>query len=618
MNVKKHSIISTAIYWLRAMGRQEPVILWLMAASILLNVLTPLAGIYLPKLTIDLIQREVTPGRMFLLFALFALLLAAVQGGDMATNNGNYYLINWMRQVFLGELFLKSLRLPYAFTESDKGQAAYQKALNTVMRGDGSGSSVTMRQIQNFTINLLCFFLYSTILSVLSPLVVIALLALSLLNCAIIMKNIRYVESLREEEADISRKYYYTRDAMGSLKTAKDIRIFGMKDWLRGRMDKIHAKRKKYQKKISRKQALMEQLQFFIALVRDVSAYGFLIYQAVEGHIDVGEFVLYFGALTGFSDFVTQMVQSAGALRQAANDTDYYRAYMELSEEELNAGEHHISELSMPPSFEFRDVSFSYGEKKIFDHFNLTIGAGEKLALVGVNGAGKSTLVKLLCGMYEPEEGHILINGIDRKLFPKKEWYSLFSAVFQEYFFYDYLRVWECITLQKKDDIDEKRLWKALEDAGMDTVLKEKGVTGKTWFGKPYFGHGADFSGGQKQKLLLARAIYKNGPMMILDEPTAALDPIAESDIYQSYQKYCKNKTAMFISHRLASTRFSDRIVLLQEGKILETGTHEDLLSSGKEYAKMFAIQASYYKNKKNSAPEEYNSLPEGGEEDAF
>ena len=216
--------------------------------------------------------------------------------------------------------------------------------------------------------------------------------------------------------------------------------------------------------------------------------------------------------------------------------------------------------------------------------------------------------------MYEPEEGQILINGIDRKLFPKREWYSLFSAVFQEYFFYDSFRVWESITLQKNDDIDEKKLWEALQNAGMDTVLKEKKVTKKTWLGKPYLGHGADFSGGQKQKLLLARAVYKNGAVMILDEPTAALDPIAESEVYQSYQKYCENKTALFISHRLASTRFSDRIVLLQDGKIVETGTHEELLGAGREYARMFAVQASYYKK----VPASANTQSEGGKEYAF
>lgn len=594
--IKKHSIMNTTLYWLRIMGEQEPIILWLMAASIFLNVLTPLAGIYLPKLTIDMIQQGVTPGHMLLVFALGALVLAAVQGGAMAAG-GNYYLINWIRERSLGRLFLKSLRLPYSFTESEQGQAAYQKALNTMTCGDSSGSSMTMDQIHRFCVNLLCFLLYSTVLSVLNPLVVILLLALSLLNCAAIFKNIRYVDSLREEEAAISRKYYYTKDAMGSLKAAKDVRIFGMKGWLKGRMDNIHAERKQYQKKISRKQALMEQLQFSIALIRDVSAYGFLIYQAVEGRIDIGEFVLYFGALTGFSDFVTQMVQSVGALRQAANDTDYYRAYMELPEEELEAGEHHITELSMPPSFEFRDVSFGYGGKKILNHFNLTIHAGERLALVGVNGAGKSTLVKLLCGLYEPEEGQILINGMDRKLFPKKEWYSLFSAIFQEYFFCDMFWAWESITMQKKDDINEKRLWDSLQSAGMDTVCREKKVTKKTWLGKPYLGHGVDFSGGQKQKLLLARAVYKDSAAMILDEPTAALDPIAESEVYQNYQKYCKDKTSLFISHRLASTRFSDRIILLQDGKILEMGTHEELLAAGREYAKMFAVQASYYKN---------------------
>lgn len=226
------------------------------------------------------------------------------------------------------------------------------------------------------------------------------------------------------------------------------------------------------------------------------------------------------------------------------------------------------------------------------DHFNLKINAGEKLALVGVNGAGKTTFVKLLCGMYEPDEGRILIGGIDRNEFPKEELYELFSAVFQEPFILP-VTVAENLTFER--DYDSKKAWDALERAGLSEKFHEKGVTMDTFFDKDMDEDGIELSGGEEQRFLLARALYKDAPILVLDEPTAALDPIAESEIYDNYAQYSEGKTAVFISHRLASTRFSDRIVLLGEGGILEEGSHQELMDLKGAYANMFEVQSRYY-----------------------
>lgn len=313
----------------------------------------------------------------------------------------------------------------------------------------------------------------------------------------------------------------------------------------------------------------------------------------------MGDFVLYFGAINGFSQFVENIMQNITDLRDAANGMDYIRGYLELPDEETLEGRG-IESLRQPVEIEFRDVSYAYtlnkeGEtKKIFEHFNCKIKAGEKIALVGANGAGKTTFVKLLTGMYEPQEGEILINGIDRREFLKTEYYKLFSAVFQDHLILPFT-LKENITLQRSTEGDEEKVWDAIKKAGLEETLKEKKIELKTYLTRTIMKGGTDFSGGQYQRMLLARALYKDAPVLVLDEPTSALDPIAESEIYDSYAQYTKGKTAVFISHRFASTRFSDRILMLENGQVIEEGTHEELMKLQGKYAEMFRVQSNYY-----------------------
>ena len=197
--------------------------------------------------------------------------------------------------------------------------------------------------------------------------------------------------------------------------------------------------------------------------------------------------------------------------------------------------------------------------------------------------------------MIEPDEGRILINGIDRNEFPREEWYRLFSIVFQETLILPFT-VGENLAMDRAERVDEARAWKALEQAGLKQTFQKRGIHMRSYMTKTMAENGIELSGGQKQRFLLARALYKNAPVMVLDEPTAALDPIAESRVYDQYNQYTRGKTAVFISHRLASTKFSDRIILLADGKIAETGTHEELMRAGGDYARMFEVQSSYYR----------------------
>ena len=229
----------------------------------------------------------------------------------------------------------------------------------------------------------------------------------------------------------------------------------------------------------------------------------------------------------------------------------------------------------------------------IIRNMSLTLRPSEKIALVGLNGAGKTTFVKLLCGFYDPDEGRVLLNGIDIREFNRQEYYDLFSAVFQEMSMLD-LTVAEHVA-QTAVNIDMDKVADCLEKAGLTAKVESLPQGLQTHVGKIAFLEGVEFSGGEMQRLMLARALYKDGPVLVLDEPTAALDPIAENDIYMKYNEMTKGKTSLFISHRLASTRFCDRILFLQDGVISEEGTHEQLLSLGGEYAKLFHVQARYY-----------------------
>ena len=611
---KHYSILSDIYFFIKFFRQEEPMVLVLSVLEILLRSVAPLIGIWLPKLTIDLAEQGVTVTRAATALGCFVLLMIIVNGTGQAVQGGKYNLYNQQRVTVIGKLFLKSLRIRYADVESGEMKKIYMKAQGTVNGGDWSAMSKTVSGTVDLLVNIISFALYSTLIGFLNIWVLAVLVGISLINYGLILRHIKKQETYRDEDAVAWKHFNSVNNAMGNPMGAKDVRIFGMKHWLLQLREIVLEEKAKVQKKIQRTAAFYSGIGLLLSAARDLGAYAWLLYQASNGRLSAGDFVLYFGAITGFSVFVNGVMNAIADLRQAANGTDYLRAYLELPEEDRTSGNRHVEELARLTSIEFRDVSFSYGHRKVdglrnkeqrdwendaegkqvFSHLNLTIHAGEKIALVGVNGAGKTTLVKLLCGMYDPDEGQILINDIDRNEFPREELYELFSVVFQETMILPFT-VGENLSMDRIERIDEKRAWECLDKAGLGDFFREQNIGMHRYMTRTLMKDGLELSGGQKQRFLLARALYKDSPILILDEPTAALDPIAESQIYDSYRQYMEEKTAIYISHRLASTRFSDRIVLLDDGRIAEMGTHEELMHRGGAYAEMFELQSSYY-----------------------
>ena len=404
----------------------------------------------------------------------------------------------------------------------------------------------------------------------------------------------------REEEARYVKQLSYVRQVATDRQYGKDIRIFGLQEWVEQLWDSTM--RLYHSFLIRRETAYLwaNVIDLVLLLVRNGAAYAYLLWLTLAKGLPVSQFLLYFGAATGFAQWISGILEKFATLYKQCLDISIVREFLEYPEPfRFEDGKPLAQQPGASYELKLEDVSYRYpgAEKDTIDHLDLTVHPGENLAIVGLNGAGKTTLVKLLCGFLDPTGGRVLLNGEDIRQYNRRDYYKLFAAVFQEFSVLN-ATLAENVA-QSTHNIDTDRVWKCLDDAGLTEKVKSLPKGLETQVGREIYEDGIELSGGQTQRLMLARALYKDAPILVLDEPTAALDPIAEDDIYQKYNEMTRGRSSLFISHRLASTRFCDRILFLKDGRIAEQGTHEELLQLGGGYADLFEVQSQYYREGK-------------------
>lgn len=449
----------------------------------------------------------------------------------------------------------------------------------------------------NILASFLNFILFGSVISMLNPIIILFLALGCMLNYFagnwLRHKNLSDIDLQNELMKKLN---YSTRDMSINFQYAKDLRLYNMEQPLLRRLEKVFEKNLDHVKTVEYRGVFVAIISFLIVLIRDAVAYGFLIYKAVHGDMDASMFVLVFSAITSMSSLMDGILQILNRIFDGAIQVSQFREFMEL-EDYLNRGTG-IPVPKGPFSIEFKNVSYKYpnAEKKVLDNVSFKIEPGEKVALVGMNGAGKTTLTMLMCGLILPDNGEVLLDGHSLYEYNRDEMYRLFGFVPQQYNLLSVSIARNIASAKSEEEIDYERLQHCIDVAGLAEKIKSLPNGVATMLNRTLYKDAVELSGGEIQKVLLARLLYKNPSCIILDEPTASLDPIAEDKIYKNYKEISANATSIFISHRLASTRFCDRIFMLDEARIVEEGSHEELMKAGNKYKELYDVQSKYYR----------------------
>jgi len=545
---------------------------------------------------------------VFIMVISTALLIVGWWGVENVLRVMERELISKMRQAIVEHC----MTLDYEVLEKKETLEMIQKAGDSINSGGGIG---------NFYYNLTAFIEYFisiiTSIVVLIPLFVPTSEKVSgltgflngwysglILMCILIVSVVyRYLLARRmsrigqmqfEKNIDLNRKFAYFFNLIFRYQKGKDIRLYHMQDKvLNGVVEnaKEIENNGQWMAKEERPYIIWKSVINYILLL---STYVYVGLKVICRLISLGNVMKYVAAITRMSDSLGSMMESYNALQIKGKYTSYYYDFLNIKNEKYEGTLPLEKRDDNEYLLEFKDVSFHYPNQKemVLSHVSMKFTIGEKMAIVGPNGAGKSTFIKLLCRLYDPTEGEILLNGIDIKLYDYEEYMKIFSIVFQDYQLFSFPLA---ENVAASIEYDSEKVKRSLIEAGFEKQLKKfkDGIYANLYQMKE---KGIEISGGEAQKIALARALYKDAAVVILDEPTSALDPVSEFEIYKHFDEMVQGKTSIYISHRMSSCRFCNRILVFDKGKIVQQGSHEQLMSQTSElYAKLWEAQAKYY-----------------------
>lgn len=638
---KRYSFPENTICFFREMCVREPLAALCFLLAVISGVMLPFLSAALPKLVLKGLEE----GWAFPLFLERLLLLAAVLALVGVLRAGSsVYMDTRTRTIFDRynlRIMKKRVSVDYEILENEGFHNEAYAAYDSIYRHHAelpAGYTIW----KEFLAAIISAALYGGILFTQSPGILILVL-LPTLTAAFLQKKARaYDRKMRHFAQDANRKMDYVARLTSDFRAGKDIRIFDLSGWLLGILKKERRISEGYVKRWENAYLAANFVDSALNFLRDGCAYVFLIVRIVRGEMAVSDFVWYMAMVAGAQQACAQLLSVGERAGRLNLDYGRLRRFLDgwegtsfsgkwKSQENEKAGEGE----GKAPEITFRNVSFLYpgSSEATLKDISFTIRSGEKIALVGHNGAGKTTLVKLLCGLYHPAEGEILVNGRNIKEYDRESYYRMISAVFQNVKLlplsiaqnvasapesctekFDRKTSGTDKTNVGQSDIskfgtkppktDPDRVRQCLELAGLWKKVESLPLKEHTLLERRVSAQAVDLSGGEKQKLWMARAFYKEAPILVLDEPTAALDPLAEQEVYEKYREMSAGRTSVFISHRLSSTSFCDRIFFMEKGKITEVGSHSFLLEKGGAYAALYEIQSQYYRKESGKACE--------------
>lgn len=593
----KYSARDNIMYMLRGFWELDKKSMLLSLLQFFPRILLPLFTLLLSRLFIDCIINNMGAEELIkatLIFIIFFGIMKVINHYLQITAD---FLGIHRRHKYDVMRYDKLMTIRYDVFESVEGKKLLEGS-RQFTHSESSGARALWGDVRILIFDIIGVTAYSAIISYVSPALVVLILvltAVSFVLCQLENKDIIAKDKAREP---VDLKSRYILRTLREEGVGKDLRLFGMGYWFRDKRRETMSEFIEIDKYFGKRRAVYGVLSSVLVAIRDITAYGVFINRVVKGTLNPADFVFYIGLVTGFSNWTLNIKEKIICIDFHVRECDKYRQFMDLPDTEYSDDCGNYAN-ALPARIEFRNVSFVYPntEKEVLKNVSFTAEPGEKLALVGVNGAGKTTCMKLLCGLYLPTKGEILINGKPTSDYKSGELVSMFSALFQEYVVLP-VSVAQNVSMLPLKETDNERVRNCLEQAGLLEKCEENPDGINSLLDKTLSENAVDFSGGERQRLLLARALYKNSPYIILDEPTAALDPLAEHEMYLKYNEMTRGRTSFYISHRLASTRFCDKILLLEDGVIKEHGSHEELMNMGGSYSEMYEIQSRYYREK--------------------
>lgn len=596
---KEYSMWSNTCYIIRKMAEYQPSVLFLMVLGFVAKSVSPyFMGIF-GKYVIDIIQTDNAvsgEGELLKLILIAGCIALVLRFCTAVSDSLTWYRYINVRMNLITERIAKVLSLNYEFLERPDVLDVAERA-SQATNDNSNGVEGMMRLISQLGENSLTVIVTFAAVLVLDPKLIIAMIVLTMVQF-IYFRHIIKID--KKEVWDRLSSSWRGRNYMERITQdfdyAKDIRLFNLKDYLTEKFDKINTF---FIERNDHHHKLWLRYNFVSAItgtVIKILVYAVLFTAVLKKDMSAGDFTMFLAFSFAFSNALFGLLQKSGDYKKASLETDDFRSFIDL---EIGGDEKDC--IPVPDTdyyeIEFVDVSYKYlkSDKEALSHLNLKIRPGEKLAVVGLNGAGKTTMIKLLLRLYDPTEGYITLNGTDIRKFKRADYYKLFAPVFQNVEIFAFLMS-ENIALQKADVLDIERARRCACEAGLEERLASLAKGIETPLTKIVEDDGVDLSGGEKQKLALAKALYKGAKIVVLDEPTSALDAIAEQSLYESFDEMIDGKSAVYISHRLASTRFCDCVAMFEEGHMVECGSHEELMALNGKYAEMFNTQAQYYR----------------------